>query len=156
MTTIEELKGYLAIDKHALDDELVQQPQLFFTIAEACERAAQRRDDLKEELSTIDATLDAKFRKEEKVTDAAVKNKIVAHKEHIEASEAYLEAKHEANMLTVLKESMQTRGYMLRDLVQLYHSSYFERNSVKDTGQTDAYVYQQRRQRIALRRGEGD
>jgi hypothetical protein len=156
---IDEFREYLKVDKHHLDDELVQHSMLFFRVAESYVRAAAKRDELKEELALIDAELDGKMRKRaeddgEKVTEAMIKGMIITHKDHIQASEAYQAAKTEADMLGALKESFQTRGYLLRDLCQLYTAQYFDANSVKADANTDRAIYEGRRKRIALERGK--
>jgi hypothetical protein len=154
---IDEFRDYLKIDKNHLDDELVQHSMLFFRVAESYVRAAAKRDELKEELSLIDAELDGKVRKQledEKFTEAMVKSLVITHKDHISASESFQNAKTEADMLAALKESFQTRGYLLRDLCQLYTAQYFDSNSVKGDAATDRTIYQERRKRIALDRAK--
>lgn len=155
----DDLKQYLKINKNALDEELVQHSMLFFKVAEAYVRAAAKRDQLKEELAIKDAALDWNIRKRadddrEKVTEPQIKNLVTGHREHIDKLNAYQTAKHEADTLANLKEAFATRGYMLRDLCQLYATQYFDKSSVKPTAQTDQVVYRERRRRLALGRGE--
>lgn len=143
---IEEFKKYLVIDKNSLDQEIIQHPELLFHIAEACIEAASERDARKEILAMTDATIDAEVRDEaDKITEAAVKNRIQVHAKHVEAWTSYAEAKQRADVLSALRDSFSTRGFMLRDLVQLHVSGYWENNSV--TGQDPAY--RRTRQRLA-------
>lgn len=150
---IEEFKGYLKIDKSALDDEIIQQPQLFFEVSEAYVEAVAVRDSKKEELAQIDAELDAKYRNSlEKATEGTIKAKIQTDKKHGTAFTAYINAKELADSLLALKEAFQQRGYMLRDLVSLHTANYYETSSARGTGQTEDFAYHRRRERLAAAR----
>lgn len=155
MISIEEFKGYLSIDKNALDTEITQHPELLFKVSEAYAEAAALRDAKKEELAEIDAELDSEIReeaKDEKVTEAIVRNRIQVHPFHAAAFKVYLESKQQADVFSALKEAFSSRGYMLRDLVALFATNYYEQGSVKGSITDDA-VYRQRRQTLADARG---
>jgi len=149
---VEEFREYLKIDKNNLDDEVTQQSTLFFAVSEAYAEAATDRDLMKEQLSTIDAQLDAIVRLElegEKVTESIVKNRIQVHPSHETAFQSYLNAKQKADVLGALKDAFHTRSYLIRDLCSLALANYFESSAVKDTGVTDQAVYRRQRQRLA-------
>ena len=151
MIDLEEYRRYLRIDKHALDQELVEQPSLLFQISEAFVQAAAERDMLKELLATTDAKLDADVRSQhadEKYTEAMVKNQVQTNKKHDQAMLKFLDAKKQAELLFALKEAFQTRSYMIRDLCSLYNANYFEEASAKGTGSTDHATYKAGRQRM--------
>lgn len=159
MLTLDELKALLAINKANLDDEVSKQPSLFFDVAEAVVAAVSERDTLKEQLASVDAELDGVTRtflakREEKVTEAMVKNAIQKDKRHEKAFDAYMKIKTEADLLLAMKEAFAQRSYMLRDLCQLYVSSYFEQASVQGTSVTDRAVYDEKRRRIGEARRE--
>lgn len=151
---IEDLRQYLKIDKHALDDELVKHPSLFFKVAEAMTEAVAERDLLKEELAYTDAELDKQVRiiLGDKATEAKVKGQVAIHKDHVYATSRYLEAKKQADMLAALKEAFHNRGYMLRDLAQLYVNNYYSTDSVRTTPTTSDAVYEGTRAKMAERR----
>ena len=152
MIKTDEFRQYLKIDKHALDQELEEQPMLLFQISEAYVQAAAERDMLKEQLATADAKLDNKIRMDygdTKYTEAMVKNSIQTDKKHDAAMLKYLDAKKQADLLLALKEAFQSRGYMIRDLCSLYNANYFEEASVRGTGETNRATYSKGRQRIA-------
>lgn len=135
LATIEELRSRLRIDKHRLDDELIEQASLYFEVSEQQVLAVAQRDALKEEVSTVDAELDSIVRKElekksAKYTEAMVKGGIAQHKHHLAAFDAYVAAKQKADKLTGLLESFRQRGQMLRELCGLYSTNYFNRDSV--------------------------
>lgn len=149
---IDELRGYLAIDKHQLDQELEEHPVLLFKISEAYVQAAAHRDMLKEKLATVDAELFDKHRRKpvkdkERVTDTTIKTSVQADKDHEKASNAYLTAKNKADMLLALKEAFQSRGFMIRDLCSLFTSNYYESESVRPTGNTTRTTYISKREK---------
>lgn len=151
-TEIDELRRYLKIDKNRLDEELEEQPMLLFKISEAYTEAAAERDAAKEMLTTTDANLDKKGRveldrAEEKVTEPMVKTYVQTHKDHAAATAVYLKAKHRANQLESLKESFQSRGYMIRDLCTLYAANYYERDSARPTNAGNRTTYSMARQK---------
>src|SRR5229473_1296415 len=122
MIHLAELKQHLAIDKSMLDDEVIRQPVLFYTISEALTEALAKRDGAKETLAFVDAEVDNACRKklskgDIKITEKMVQNYVQCSHEHGKAFDNYLEAKTNADKLLALKEAFQQRSYMLRDLV---------------------------------------
>lgn len=152
---IAEFREYLKINKQHLDDEVIQQPSLFYEVSEAFALAAAERDALKDRIATIDAELDAEIRTtlgDAKVTEAMVKNKVQANSKHETAFEEWLKAKENADLLGALKEAFQQRSYMLRDLCTLHATGYFEQSAIRSDASMDATVYKHRRQRLAAGR----
>lgn len=144
-------REFLQIDKNALDEELVRHPDLIFRVGEACAEAIAERDSLKEQLAVTDAELDAVVReelKDEKTTEAIVKNRIQVHPKHTAASDAYLNAKEKCDILAALREAFSAKGYALRELCQLYLANYYSQDSIKSEA-PDAVVYKRRRQQLA-------
>src|SRR5258707_11639907 len=143
---LEELKQYLKINKFALDDELVGQASVFYKVGEMFAEATAKRDAQKEHLATIAAELEQNVRTRlgDKATEGKVKSLVLLEEEHIAETQAYLEAKAEADKLFALKEAFQQRGYMLRDLAQLFVANYYSRDSVRPTAKTDEAVYRVR------------
>ncbi len=150
---IDEFKKYLRIDKQALDDEVMQQPELFFQVSEAYAQAVAERDALKEELAVVDARLFANQRMSNaKATDTSIKASVSTATNHEKAFAEWLEAKEHADKLAALKDAFFQRSEMLKTLGRLHASNYFEQTSVRDTKSTDAMVYERQRKRLALQR----
>jgi hypothetical protein len=153
--TLADLQDNLAIDKSVLDDEVIRQPVLFYTVSEMLVDALAERDAAKEELGSVDADLDGIWRRKlakdgkTKVTEAMVANHVQLSAEHEKAFATYLTAKTKADRLTALKEAYQARSYMLRDLVALYSANYYEDASVKPTKAQEASHYASNRSRIS-------
>ena len=133
----QDFQERLKIDKHALDEELVAQPQLYFQIGERAAMAESRRDAAKDNLKRAEATLSLAIRKEiedrtgKKPTEAQVEAAVISHEDYQAARDDYTAAAQAASVAQVLKESFGQRGYMLRDLCQLHIAGYFARTSVE-------------------------
>lgn len=157
---MEDLKKYLAIDKHALDNELAQQAELYHRVAEEHVQAVAERDALKEELAATDADLDGamriKIEKEGlKVTEGMVKSRIQTDPRHEIAFKTYIDAKVRSDKLQALKEAFHSRANMIESLCKLYATNYFEQRAIKGDANTDRVSYQQTRQRLAAQRAKG-
>ena len=153
MIDIDEFKKYLRINKQALDDEVMQQPELFFQVSEAYAQAVAERDALKEELNVTDSKLFANQRRNDpKATDTAIKSRVSIDSGHQQAFTEWLEAKEHSDRLGALKDSFFQRSEMLKTLGRLQASNNFEQTSVRDTKSTDAMVYERQRKRLALQR----
>lgn len=154
MIDLDEFRGYLKVDKLSLDDELVQQPSLLFSVSEACAEAAAARDMYKELLATADAELFEKVRDDldqadEKYTDTRIKGLVQTNKKHRAAFDFFSKAKAKAEMLEALKNAFIQRGYAIRNLCELFVANYYEQNSVRGTDKTDTAVYMKNRERLA-------
>lgn len=152
MTKPSELRAALQIDKYELDEELVRQPKLFEETGDLLAAANAERDTLKERLSQVDARLYFDCRRDlersdGKASEAAIKNAIEIHEDHIEATNAYLEAKEWADRCQALKEAFSMRSYMLRDLSGLYVANYYQSDATKG-GRADEYRSQRKRERL--------
>lgn len=152
--TLADLQSQLAIDKSVLDDEVIRQPVLFYSISEMLTDAIATRDGAKEDLAAIDADLDGTWRKklskgDSKVTEKMVANCVQTDQEHEKAFDVWLKAKTHADKLLALKEAFQQRSYMLRDLVSLYSANYYEDASIKPTKTQEASHYAANRARIS-------
>lgn len=159
IATLDQLRAALAIDKSALDDELIRQPMLMEQVGEAYAEACAQRDWAKEELETINSKLSHAARKrlakdaKYKITEGMVLEEIQASPQHQKAFEDYLDAKLEADKLQALKDSFHQRGFMLRDLCNLYVSRYYEQNSVNSGHAVEATHYNAYREHAAEQRG---
>lgn len=159
---IDEFRKYLQIDRSSLDDEVMRQASLLFTVSEAVVEATAKRDALKEHLATAEAKLDQEFRTRfadsgDKYTEGQIKSLILTEKSRCLTNKNFLTAKAEVDLLVALKESFHQRGYMIRDLVSLYNANYYQNDAVRATSKMGDAVYDQRRARLAEgRRNRGE
>lgn len=154
--SLADLQAQLAINKSELDDEVIRQPVLFYTISEQLTDAIAERDAAKEELAATDADLDGQWRKKlaatkgtARVTEKQVENHVLTSAAHEKAFDDYLKAKTRADKLLALKEAFQQRSYMLRDLVSLYSANYYEVSAIKPTQAQEASHYSANRARMS-------
>ena len=155
---IEEFEGYLQIDKTELDEELIQQPTLFYKISHELEMILSQRDKAKQHMDVIYAQLDGDYRAEleeegEKYTEAVIKNSILIDKEHQASMDEYTKWKEKASVLGALKDAFSQRSYMLRDLVSLTVANYYERESITvGSSQEQDMKYSKRKAQINEKR----
>src|ERR1035437_8985262 len=131
-----DYKRALKIDKDALDEALMRQPQLFDDVAQEHAEAISERDALKEAVDVAKARAELSVRLKleklgEKVTEPLVKTRTELHPDYRQAVKDYLQAKKASDILQAHKEAFQQRSYVLKDLAALYVAGYFSVNSVK-------------------------
>lgn len=129
-------KADLQIDKNALDEELLRQPQLFFEASEAYANTVSLRDEAKEKLNLVDASLSKKIRMswdedKEKIAEWKVTERIRHKGRHKRARHRYLVLKQQADIALALKEAFQQRSYVLKDLASLWVAGYYTTASVR-------------------------
>lgn len=154
----DRLRKLLVIDKHSLDDAIIENPQLVLEVGDAHAEAVGYRDTLKERLAVIDAALDGEARtyfekRKQKPTEASVKSYILLNRDHTIAFTNYIKAKMEADKLAALKAAYEDRREALRDLAKLYIANYFDHTSVQGTSAEDLTVYNTRRRIVEAARG---
>jgi hypothetical protein len=120
----DELKTKLKIDVDYLDRALIEQPSLFYTVADQFAMAVAERDAAKLELDEKMAELDQDIRAEavslgEKVTEASIQRRLATLPTIKDAERNLLEGKAKADEWQALKEAYQQRSFMLRELVAL-------------------------------------
>ena len=134
MIDFEEFKNSLKINKNDLDSEIVRQPELYFKVAEAYAIAVSVRDASKEAVKQLEAEKGLEIREAldnsgVRATESLVTSHLNCDEEYKQARSKYLENSALVEKLDALKSAYTSRGFMLRDLVQLYVSEYFLNNS---------------------------
>jgi len=142
----------LEIDRNALDNELIENPQLIQDVCDECAESIATRDAKKEALETTDAELDAEVRdllskNATKATEASIKGMIQTHPKHKQAFEDYNNAKLRAAKAAGLEKAVEVRGKALESLSRLYASGYFAINHTKRSADESQYTVN--RQRLA-------
>jgi hypothetical protein len=144
----------LKIDKYALDEGLVEQPE---TMQRACERyamAISRRDWAKDLVKQTEAKLYLRIRDEltfkgEKMTEALLSAMVDAHEERAKAVREWVDAAQEATRWEGMKDSYKDRGYALKELSALHLASYFAKNSAEGSAhQIRQHEYESDKARI--------
>jgi hypothetical protein len=119
---LETFRDQLVIDPDDLDSALVEQPDLFYHVAESYVMAVARRDEAKLTMEQATADLDKQFREaalaaEEKLTEAAMSRKLASAPRIQTLERELLALRAEADRWQALKEAYQQRSFMLRELV---------------------------------------
>lgn len=131
-----QFEARLKIDRNNLDQELIEQPELFYHVCEQHVKAVSTRDVLYEKRKALEADLSGRIRSEmekasEKITESRLSAAVAAHEELLDAKGEYLEASREAELWGAMKEAFAQRTYALKDLSGLYSSQYFTRDSAQ-------------------------
>lgn len=163
MRSQEELKALLTINRHQLDDELIQQSQVFYEVSERVAHFTSERDAYKDDLATVDAALGLQFREnarvqQVKITEALVQEYILTAETHVTAVKSLLAARQQVDEAQALREAFLQRSFMLRDLVSLQVSGYTMSNAVESATNSDfgKHEYAKRRAKLAdARKVEG-
>ncbi len=121
----------IKIDETALDIECLEQADLMFKYARAAAEARKVRDKAKERMEVVRAEIDLDIRKNpdkydlEKVTESAIQNTITTQTRYKKSVNEYLEAKHDAEIISGAVTSVDQRKSMIEALVKLHGQQYF-------------------------------
>jgi hypothetical protein len=126
----------LKIDRHSLDVEVIRQPSRFFDVCEKLVMAISRKDQANDALKAVSAEISLEVRRQlekvvgkdkkpVKVTEGRVDAEIRQRPEFQSAKEAWLLAVRDAELWQAMKEAYMQRGWMLKELSNLYASNYF-------------------------------
>lgn len=134
--SLSEAKASIRINRHALDQGLTEQPELFERVSYMAVIYASQRDQAKNNLAVVEAETASLIRQEfveagEKVTEATIKEELAQHKATKKAARLYLDAKKEADIWQSLKDAYEQRGRALRELASLYLAGYYQRSAIK-------------------------
>lgn len=121
------LREQLLIDRDALSDCLIEQPQLYYDVARGHAESVARRDALKLDVEEVQAEVDKRIRTDAaflvvKVTEAAIQQQIKLDAKVTDLAHRSLQAREETDLWAALREAYQQRSFMLRELVALHVS----------------------------------
>jgi hypothetical protein len=134
----------IKLDRNALDVAAEEQAQIFLEVAQQHVLACSRRDEAKDDIARIDASLARDFRaqcEEQKIraTEALISDHVLQHQSHISAAATLRLHRIEADQWGALREAFDQRMRMIKELVGLYASGYYSeggtigpRNAIRD------------------------
>ena len=133
--SISEFKTSLQIDKHALDEALQEQPDLFFRVSQVHALQMSRRDAAKQYLITQEAMVDDQLRRtglksQDKKTEKQIEAQKRINGHVVKAQDQLLRMEHSVRQWSNMKEAVLQRGHALREMVNLYVNSYYTTGSV--------------------------
>lgn len=129
-----EFKDKIKLNKDYLDDNSIEQPELYNETANAWAQAVLERDRAKERMTVSKAECEDEVRKNPAAfgwTDVKpptvgwFENKALLHPKYRAAVEEHLLAAYNVNILAGGKETLDHRGKQLEVLSKLYTGSYF-------------------------------
>lgn len=128
--SLEDLQRGLRIDQHALEDSCREHAELFYKVANEYTNFVSLRDEAKQDLSETEATADARIRHDielsgDKVTEKAVESAKLLDAQVKRARERVMDYNRIVGEWNALKEAYSQRGYVLKDMVQLYLARYY-------------------------------
>lgn len=133
-----ELERGIQIDKDALEESLLEQPNNFYHVSMKLSLWTSRRDAAKQEQQLIEARADAAIRHnaevaKEKITEKEVESQKRMDEDVRTGLDELLRYNHTVNRFANLKEAYQQRGYVLKELVALYLANYYATNNVSSS-----------------------
>lgn len=147
----DELREKLVLDKHALDDAIEDQPELFHIVALQVARAISVKDGLKRTLDITKADVADRLRSEkiaasQKVVETKIAQDVLIDQLYKDAADVLSDARVEVERWSALKESYNQRSYMIRELGSLYIAGYWELDSVRsgDRGDIRQRIHEKR------------
>ena len=135
MAEYETFKVKLGIDRDRLDAVVMEQAQIFDEVGERHVRACDLRDAAKTRLAVKDSELAVKHRavlerEGKKSTDSIVNDYVLLDSARITENAQYMARKKDADMWGILREAFEQRMRMLRELVSLHATGYFNAQSM--------------------------
>lgn len=155
---MEELRRKLRIDKDDLDSAAIEQPQLFFEVAEETALAISRRDAANLALEQLEAVLSQKVRSElaeteEKVTEAMIRQEVQSDPALRRAQQHYSNCKAYADLLGAFRESYAQRLSALKIISDLWKAGYYSQVSGRGMrSEAEGRVNLHNRERLAAAR----
>ncbi|ATI19150.1 hypothetical protein KF4_068 [Vibrio phage vB_VpaS_KF4] len=125
-SAIRSFKNRLRIDKNDLDNELVEQSHLFFEVSERLTWAKAERDEVKRECDELAGELKADlFAENPKLADTKATAIVKKDPDYQERYREKSDADRIVGAWEALVEAFKSRGYMLRQLADLYVANYY-------------------------------
>jgi translation elongation factor EF-Ts len=128
--TLALLERDLAIDRNALDEALLTQPDLFYRASKKLAELISQRDAAKQDISEAEAEADKDIRSEieeagTKITEKEVESRKRIHPEVSASIKTYLNLNLSVGQFTALVDAFKQRSYVLKSLSDLHISGYF-------------------------------
>ncbi len=154
-----ELTEELAFSPHELDKAVLQHSILYQKVHENYAIACSERDGLKKLLEEVYAQVSLKIREQanmegKKLTEDLVKQMTLLDSDYQVVTTSWLDSKLDSELWGALKESYSSRGYMIKEIADLWMASYFATTSISNSKPVGEVQIQQVRSAVALKRKE--
>jgi hypothetical protein len=126
----------LKFSKHDLDTAILQHGELFYKVSERVAYYTSMRDEAKKRMEESYARNSLRIREQateegRKLTEDLVKQLTLLDEDYKEDSITYLHAKWETDVWTALKDSYTSRGFMIKEMAELWKANYFNTDVIK-------------------------
>lgn len=145
-----------SIDRLRLEEECEKQVDFMEDHCTILANAKKEVGEAEAELELVDAELAMAIRRKpkkfglERVTDQAIKQAILLQKEHIDAEQAVIKAKHLRDLAQGAVNTLDNRREMISDLVKLHGQGYFAAPSVPQEVSESVRDIVRKKNRVAL------
>lgn len=133
----------LRIEKDALDDEFVRQPQMLQEVCSRYALAVSLRDAAKDAVKQVEAELAVSMRERapegKRPTDKSIEAQVDSHPRRQKAFDTYVESIREALEWEGMFESWKQRGYVLSELTKLFLAGYWSKASSDSSASQSRY-----------------
>lgn len=142
----------LVFSKHNLDEALLQHSELFYRCGEMVAKYSSIRDEAKKRMEESYARNSLRIREEcvqegRKATEDLIKQLTLLDDDYKEDCSTYLRAKWESEIWSALKDAYSSRGFMVKEMAELWKASYFNTETI--TGGTEEVQYEVQRAKLA-------
>jgi hypothetical protein len=129
-STLTQMEEALRIDPHALETVSARHPELLYAAAKQVAALTSLRDAAKRNLEEVEANVQLSVRQQAanadaKITEKSVEACVALDTRVQEAKSKLFDGKRELDQWVALKEAFATRGYAIRDLVELHVANYY-------------------------------
>lgn len=124
----------LRLDKHALDEAIAEQADLYYQIAEEHAQARDIVERAKATLDEVDSSLALALRAAAdkagtKLTEARISEQVLTSEEHVANATALADERLSAERWGALRDAFGQRASMIKVLADLYVAGYFSLSS---------------------------
>lgn len=135
----QRLSAKLRIDRNQLEDELVDQAEIFEELGGHLSLLISRRDAAKQFLSDTEAHIEGSIRKSARDQEAKTSAREVEAKVRVSANvqkayRTFARLSYAVGQFAALKEAFQQRSYALSKIVDLYLAHYYSTTGTSRTG----------------------
>lgn len=130
-----DFRDQLKIDKSAMDNELVKQPQLVYEVGRSYALAVSKRDSAKNDLKRTSVRVADEIKDDEKVSATEAAKRIVLKAEYMKGEAGLRILDRRVHEWDALRSAVNAKGFALRELADLLTRDMMETGAAKTTAQ---------------------
>lgn len=155
--SIEEAQRGLRIDRHSIDEAILEQSVLFYDVSNNLVLAKEEKDRLKDEMESLGAEISNDKREEFqddkiKFTEHALKEEVALDKNYIKSKKRYNQSYSDLRKWEAMKEAYMQRSYMLKELARLWSANYYGDTSLSGGNDVKEFAATSNRKKLSVDR----